>query len=224
MVSIAEFAPRVRWSRHQIDAYNTILPSLSVAMLKRWTVAWLTLTSAVEGSEVKLWRNHSKLQKWLRARAGVPLHWCGIKTNEGRGVLHLFWYFEGTVHLRQVCESEALKDQWLKLHGARSVVIKHVGGMGDDALRLSRYAVGQYAAGQEGFKEFRTSRGFFGVRNPKKIYAACKRAGRSLEWPTPWLFTAPMAREAAVQVMMTGEWTHKGVRHIWDGNALVIDE
>lgn len=224
MDSAAEFAPRVRWSRHQIDAYNTILPALSVAMLRRWTVAWVTLTSAVEGSDKLLWRHHSKLQKWLRARAGVQTHWCGIRTNEGHGVLHLFWIFEGVVLLRAVCESEALKDEWQRIHGARQVVIKHVGGYGDDALRLSRYSVGQYAAGQEGFMEFRRSRQFFGVRDPKRVFAACKRAGRYMEWPTSWNFTSPMARDAAVQVMMNGEWTYKGKRHIWTENSLVIDE
>lgn len=215
-----QFAPRARWSRHQIRAYNAILPALSVAMMRNWTVAWVTLTTAEGGDASKLWRNHAKLQKWLQARSPYPVHWIGIRTSEGHGVLHVFWIFEGTVLLRAVCAWEAVKTEWERLHGAWSVILKHVGGQGQDALRLSRYAVGQYAAGQNGFLECRNSRQFMGTRDPKKIFAAAKRVGRDREWVMKWHFTSPMAREATIQLMMTNEWTYKGVRYVWTGQAL----
>lgn len=216
----ASFAPRVRWSRHQIEAYNRILPSLTFAMDRGWTCAWVTLTSAFEGDIKKLWRSHSKLQKWLKERSPVPVHWIGIRTNEGNGVLHLFWIFEGQVLLREVCESEAVKDRWQAVHGARQVVLKHVGGWGADAVRLARYSVAQYAAGQNGFVDCRRSRHFMGSRDPAPIFQAVKRLGRDLHWPLPWHYTSPMARLATIELMKYGQVTLKDTAYVWTGSAL----
>lgn len=135
-----EWTPQQKRLYHRL---NTFLTRVSDCQ-----VLWVTLTSSPASDPSKLSYHHKRLLQVVERKLGFkPVHQFHVITSEGHGVIHAFWAYGGR---RQFFIPQGwLSDQWQEIHSARVVWITKCSPGKSSRARLSRYAVTQYAAGQD---------------------------------------------------------------------------
>lgn len=108
---------------------------------------WVMLSTAPGGDASKLGRHFQELRRRVEREYHYEVEYFSVRTREGLGVLHMIWAIKAE---RAVWIPQAwLADEWEKIHGARVVWIKRMGGHGRDVKKVSRYMVSQYLADQK---------------------------------------------------------------------------
>lgn|SRR5574340_461165 len=127
-----------QWSiLHRLDL------SLEYWLRSGYSVFWVTLTSSPSTKDMRV--AYRILLNYIEYEYGSRPVYCRITTSEGCGVYHCFWIFEDK---RIFIKVRWLREKWESLTGAFNLNIQRVGGRGDDAKRVARYAVSQYAVNQ----------------------------------------------------------------------------
>ncbi|MBK8379959.1 MAG: hypothetical protein IPL14_19200 [Nitrospira sp.] len=118
-------------------------------------VLWVTLSTADGGQADKLTDHHKQLRQRIERQLGYRgLEYYQVRTEEGHGVLHIFWAWrvpDGERHRRFWIAQPWLSAQWEALHGAPVVWIKAYEAGQRSRNRLSRYVISQYVQDQSGY-------------------------------------------------------------------------
>jgi hypothetical protein len=118
-------------------------------------VLWVTLSTAEGGQADKLTYHHKQLRQRIERQLGFRgLEYYQVRTEEGHGVLHIFWAWrvpDGERARRFWISQEWLSAQWQSLHGAPVVWIKAYQPGHRSRNRLSRYVISQYVQDQSGY-------------------------------------------------------------------------
>ncbi|HNK76274.1 MAG: hypothetical protein K1X60_00555 [Nitrospira sp.] len=118
-------------------------------------VLWVTLSTAEGGQADKLTYHHKQLRQRIERQLGFRgLEYYQVRTEEGHGVLHIFWAWrvpDGERARRFWISQEWLSAQWEGLHGAPVVWIKAYQPGHRSRNRLSRYVISQYVQDQSGY-------------------------------------------------------------------------
>jgi len=138
-------------------AFHRLVSGFTRARSRGDRLRFLTLTTAVGGSELRLRRHFQLLRRRIERKFHFKAEYWGLRTNEGNGVLHLI--FKGGF-IPQWWLSEA----WFSIHGASIVDIRVLRG---SSRRLANYLVANYLCKQS-FERMSWSwgwvfRGFCGV-------------------------------------------------------------
>lgn len=163
-------------------------------------VFFLTLTSAPGSPVVLLRENWKRLRRMLAHRLGLDhseVSYVCVETSEGCGVLHILLAVPPGGSERFLVSVEWLREHWERLHGARQLNIKPVRDSHGDRVRVSRYMVNQYVAGQSLLRRLSSSRDVMRgdlrrrwvslvVGHPGVYVAACGDGDRvaKLRWET----------------------------------------
>ena len=86
-------------------------------------------------------------------------------------------------------------------------------------MRLSRYSVSQYAAGQSSYVRSSHSRGLFGIKGRlRRLSIALRRVLKDIEWVLPWRVTRRLVREHLAVLLRLGFVDYQGHRLVlWQG-------
>jgi hypothetical protein len=118
-------------------------------------VLWVTLSTAEGGNADKLTYHHKQLRQRIERQLRYEgLEYYQVRTEEGHGVLHIFWAWrvrDGERARRFWISQEWLSAQWEGLHGAPVVWIKAYRAGHRSRNRLSRYVISQYVQDQSGY-------------------------------------------------------------------------
>ncbi len=135
------------WSRMQKRVFQRSMSWCIEARGRGCQLFWVMLSTAPGGDASKLGKHFQELRRRIEREFKYELEYFSVRTREGHGVLHQIWAIKAE---RAVWIPQAwLADQWEKIHGARVVWIKRMGGRGRDVKKVSRYMVSQYLAGQK---------------------------------------------------------------------------
>lgn len=148
-------------------------------------VCWLTLGSSPASVDAQkdIWNSWQKMVLMIKRKFDIELEYCAINTSEGLGVLHIFLVTED--RLPKVWD--LLRTQWSVYHLAQSVYIEEVGNDHMDAVKVSWYAVTQYASDQgTSFVKAMWSRFSFLPERPQYYLDKSKKALKDIEWVMPW--------------------------------------
>ena len=146
---------RPEWSRKQKRGYQRIRSLLWFWEAHHFQVLWVTLSTADGGQADKLTYHHKQLRQRIERQLGYRgLEYYQVRTEEGHGVLHIFWAWrvpDGERHRRFWIAQPWLSAQWEALHGAPVVWIKAYEAGQRSRNRLSRYVISQYVQDQSGY-------------------------------------------------------------------------
>lgn len=138
------------WTRQQKRVYHRVNSVLSYWEGNQFQVLWLMLSTAVGGDASKLTYNHKRLRQKVEREFGYRgMEHFQVRTDEGNGVLHVFWAWKAKPGMRQLnfgVPYKWLEREWKRIHGASVVYIKRYGryGRGRDRRWVSRYVASQY--------------------------------------------------------------------------------
>jgi hypothetical protein len=143
------------WSRKQKRGYQRVRSLLWFWESHGFQTLWVTLSTAEGGQADKLTYHHEQLRQRIERHLGYKgLEYYQVRTEEGHGVLHIFWAWRppSGERPRQFWISQAwLSAQWEALHGAPVVWIKAYKPGHRSRNRLSRYVISQYVQDQTGY-------------------------------------------------------------------------
>ena len=146
---------RAEWSRKQKRGYQRVRSLLWFWEAHHFQVLWVTLSTAEDGQADKLTSHHKQLRQRIERQLGFRgLEYYQVRTEEGHGVLHIFWAWrvpDGERARRFWISQEWLSAQWEGLHGAPVVWIKAYQPSHRSRNRLSRYVISQYVQDQCGY-------------------------------------------------------------------------
>ena len=146
---------RPEWSRKQKRGYQRVRSLLWFWEAHHFQVLWVTLSTAEGGQAEKLTYHHKQLRQRIERQLGFRgLEYYQVRTEEGHGVLHIFWAWrvpDGERARRFWISQEWLSAQWQSLHGAPVVWIKAYQPSHRSRNRLSRYVISQYVQDQCGY-------------------------------------------------------------------------
>ena len=142
------------WTRKQKRGYHRIRSLLWFWESHQFQVLWVTLSTAEGGNPDKLTYHHKQLRQRIERQLGYDgLEYYQVRTEEGHGVLHIFWAWRvrnGERPRRFWIAQDWLSTQWQALHGAPVVWIKAYKAGHRSRNRLSRYVIIQYVQDQSG--------------------------------------------------------------------------
>ena len=143
------------WTRKQKRGYHRVRSLLWFWECHQFQVLWVTLSTAEGGDAEKLTYHHKQLRQRIERQLGFQgLEYYQVRTEEGHGVLHIFWAWrvpDGERARRFWISQEWLSSQWQALHGASVVWIKAYQPSHRSRNRLSRYVISQYVQDQCGY-------------------------------------------------------------------------
>jgi hypothetical protein len=143
------------WTRKQKRGYHRVRSLLWFWECHQFQVLWVTLSTAEGGDAEKLTYHHKQLRQRIERQLGFQgLEYYQVRTEEGHGVLHIFWAWrvpDGERARRFWISQEWLSSQWQALHGAPVVWIKAYQPSHRSRNRLSRYVISQYVQDQCGY-------------------------------------------------------------------------
>ncbi len=143
------------WTRKQKRGYHRVRSLLWFWECHQFQVLWVTLSTAEGGDAEKLTYHHKQLRQRIERQLGFQgLEYYQVRTEEGHGVLHIFWAWrvpDGERARRFWISQEWLSAQWQSLHGAPVVWIKAYQPSHRSRNRLSRYVISQYVQDQCGY-------------------------------------------------------------------------
>ncbi len=146
------------WSRKQKRGYHRVRSLLWFWESHQFQVLWVTLSTAEGGDAEKLTYHHKQLRQRIERQLGFAgLEYYQVRTDEGHGVLHIFWAWrvpDGERARRFWISQEWLSSQWEALHGAPVVWIKAYQPSHRSRNRLSRYVISQYVQDQCWLREY----------------------------------------------------------------------
>lgn len=143
------------WSRKQKRGYHRVRSLLWFWESHEFQVLWVTLSTSPGGDANQLTYRHKRLRQRIESQLGYRgLEYYQVRTNEGHGVLHVFWAWRvppGERFRRFWISQEWLSAQWEQIHGAPIVWIKAYKPGRRSRNRLSRYVISQYVQDQCGY-------------------------------------------------------------------------
>jgi hypothetical protein len=143
------------WSRKQKRGYQRVRSLLYFWEAHRFQVLWVTLSTAPGGNAEKLTYHHKQLRQRIERHLGYKgLEYYQVRTEEGNGVLHVFWAWrvpDGQRGRQFWIAQEWLSAQWQALHGAPVVWIERYKPGRQSRHRVSRYVISQYVQDQSGY-------------------------------------------------------------------------
>ena len=146
---------RGEWSRKQKRGYQRVRSLLWFWECHKFHVLWVMLSTAEGGDADKLTYHHKRLRQRIEAQLGYRgLEYYQVRTEEGNGVLHVFWAWRAPPGERARgfwISQEWLSAQWGEIHGAPVVWIKAYKPGRRSRNRLSRYVISQYVQDQCGY-------------------------------------------------------------------------
>lgn len=146
---------RSEWSRKQKRGYQRIRSLLWFWECHGFQVLWVMLSTAEGGDANKLSYRHKVLRQRMERQLGYEgIEHYQVRTEEGHGVLHIFWAWRpapGARARRFWIDQRWLADQWNQIHGAPVVWVKAYRPGRRSRNRLSRYVISQYVQDQSGY-------------------------------------------------------------------------
>ena len=116
------------WTRKQKRGYHRVRSLLWFWECHKFQVLWVTLSTAEGGDAEKLTYRHKQLRQRIERQLGFQgLEYYQVRTEEGHGVLHIFWAWrvpDGERPRHFWISQQWLSSQWEALHGAPVVWIK----------------------------------------------------------------------------------------------------
>jgi hypothetical protein len=163
-------------SRKQLLAKNCLDLSLNYWFRRKdLHVYWITLTSSPASVDAKkdIWASFHKLRIQAKRDFEISeIETCTVETNEGFGVLHLFWVCDGDGMPN--CQ-KWLSEKWQTYHLAHRVWVNTLNKKNAiDAAKLAQYTITQYTVDQgSSFKNVRWSRFSFLPMRPADLIKKC---------------------------------------------------
>lgn len=146
---------RGEWSRKQKRGYQRIRSLLWFWECHGFQVLWIMLSTAEGGDASKLSYRHKLIRQRIERQLGYDgIEHYQVRTEEGHGVLHIFWAWRsapGQRARRFWIDQRWLADQWNQVHGAPVVWVKAYRPGRRSRNRLSRYVISQYVQDQSGY-------------------------------------------------------------------------
>ncbi len=146
---------RGEWSRKQKRGYQRIRSLLWFWECHDFKVLWVMLSTAPGGDASKLTYRHKILRQRIERKLGYAgIEHYQVRTEEGNGVLHVFWAWRPAPGQRTRnfwIDQEWLSEQWSQIHGASVVWIGAYRPGRKSRNRLSRYVISQYVQDQNGY-------------------------------------------------------------------------
>ena len=146
---------RGEWSRKQKRGYQRIRSLLWFWECHAFQVLWVMLSTAPDGDASKLTYRHKVLRQRIERQLGYAgIEHYQVRTEEGNGVLHIFWAWRpkpGERARQFWIDQRWLSAQWEQIHGAPYVWIKAFQPGRKSRNRLSRYVISQYVQDQCGY-------------------------------------------------------------------------
>lgn len=143
------------WSRKQKRGYQRIRSLLWFWESHGFQVLWVMLSTAVGGEPAKLTYRHKLIRQRIERQLGYKrIEHYQVRTEEGNGVLHVFWAWRpapGERARRFWVDQRWLSSQWEKIHGAEVVWVKSYQPGRRSRNKLSRYVISQYVQNQCGY-------------------------------------------------------------------------
>lgn len=143
------------WSRKQKRGYQRIRSLLWFWECHGFQVLWIMLSTAAGGDASKLSYRHKLIRQRIERLLGyVGIEHYQVRTEEGHGVLHIFWAWRprpGERARRFWIDQRWLSTQWEQIHGAPIVWVKAYRPGRHSRNRLSRYVISQYVQDQSGY-------------------------------------------------------------------------
>ena len=143
------------WTRKQKRGYHRVRSLLWFWECHDFQVLWVTLSTSPGGQADQLTYRHKRLRQRIESQLGYRgLEYYQVRTQEGHGVLHVFWAWRvppGERTRRFWISQEWLSTQWKQIHGAPIVWIKVYKPGRQSRNRLSRYVISQYVQDQCGY-------------------------------------------------------------------------
>lgn len=143
------------WTRKQKRGYQRIRSLLWFWESHGFQVLWLMLSTAPGGDASQLTYRHKRLRQLAEKQLGYKgIEHYQVRTNEGHGVLHIFWAWrveEGERARQFWVDQRWLSEQWNRIHGAPVVWVKAYKPGRKSRNRLSRYVISQYVQDQAGY-------------------------------------------------------------------------
>lgn len=143
------------WTRKQKRGYHRVRSLLWFWECHDFQVLWVTLSTSPGGEAEQLTYRHKRLRQRIESQLGYKgLEYYQVRTEEGHGVLHVFWAWRvppGERFRRFWISQEWLSAQWEQIHGAPIVWIKAYKPGRKSRNRLSRYVISQYVQDQCGY-------------------------------------------------------------------------
>ena len=145
------------WTRKQKRCYQRVRSVLRYWLSNGYQVLWVCLTSAPDSDADKLAYHHQILRQRIEREFGYHgLEHFQVRTNEGHGVLHIFWAWKekrpGFRSRSFYIPQDWLSRAWEEIHGAKIVWICRLKNSKKSVKAVSAYAVSQYCAEQNGFQ------------------------------------------------------------------------
>ena len=133
--------------RQRSRVYHRVASLLDFWFSRGYVVLWICLTSAPSSPAEKLCYNHRRLKAKISRKYGFGIvEHLAIKTNEGYGVLHLFWACKVKNGRRFYVPVRELSKMWEELHGAKIVWVRRI--RKKSSGRLASYCCSQYCSNQ----------------------------------------------------------------------------
>ncbi|HEY5503682.1 MAG TPA: hypothetical protein VIK28_00890, partial [Sedimentisphaerales bacterium] len=147
------------WNRQQKRVYHRVLSCLAYWQGHEFEVTWFMLSSQHVTGEApsdeairSLTPHFERLRRMIERRFGFyGLEFLKVLTREGGGVIHGFMAYKvpnGAKRGSFFIPQRWLSAAWSRIHGARYVWLKKVGGDTGGPKRIARYLASQYLANQ----------------------------------------------------------------------------
>jgi len=148
-----------QWSSKQKRCYHRLRSMLTYWESHDFEMLVVTLTSSPASNAIKLRDNHDRLRMSIEYNFGYKdIEHFIVETKEGYGVLHIVWALksgQGLVPNNFYVPQDWLSSEWYRLHKANIVYIKRYDNVsGSSPMKLSKYFVSQYYAGQQDFVRY----------------------------------------------------------------------
>lgn len=140
-----------KWNRKQKRGYHRVQSCLTYWQKNGFQVLWVCLTTAPGGDSNSLAYHHQKLRQRIERKLNYnDIQHFQVKTNEGNGVLHIFWAWKGARSF--YIPQKWLSSQWGDIHNAKIVWIKRLKRGSLSRNKISRYCISQYVTEQAGYQ------------------------------------------------------------------------
>ena len=137
-------------------------------------VRWICLTTAPGGPAALLLPHWRVLHKEMMSRLGVPIEYIGVRTSEGKGVLHILAAAqpERGRSWSEMCHYQWVGEAWGRIHGAPNGNTIREFSFGTEG-RMSHYMTFKQVPHVVGF--FRSRKGFSGGVLGRSVYLDLRR-------------------------------------------------
>jgi hypothetical protein len=147
--------PRPVWGRREKTHFHRLQSFLYFWESHHFSVIRMDLTTAEGGDSSLLGDHFEELLRRISRKEGRKVEYWRLTTNEGNGVIHSLLAAPGEKSL--YVEHKWLSNQWRRIHGAPRVYVKRYRYGEDSRMKVSRYLVSQYMAGQPAARHLSTT-------------------------------------------------------------------